>query len=149
MTDSAENASDLNKIKQDVPSDDTPFYNLVKLMEILRGPNGCAWDKEQDIQSLKKYFLEEAQEAFDAVSNDDWDGMQEEAGDVIFGMIFLAQIAKEKGKFTIDDSLRTCLEKMTRRHPHVFSDTVADTPDQVTENWHKIKEREKTGKGKK
>jgi tetrapyrrole methylase family protein/MazG family protein len=126
-----------------IPDSDTPFYNLVRLMEILRGPDGCPWDKEQDIQSLKRYFLEEAKEAFDAVEKEDWDGMMEEAGDVIFGMIFLAQIGKEKGKFTIDDSLRTCLAKMVRRHPHVFADMIADTPEKVTENWYKIKKTEK------
>ena len=130
--------------KPEIPSDDTPFYNLVKLMEILRSSDGCPWDREQDIQSLKKYFLEEAKEAFDAVEREDWHGMMEEAGDVIFGMIFLAQIAREKGKFTIDDSLRNCMDKMVRRHPHVFSDTVAETPDAVTENWHKIKAKEKS-----
>ena len=129
--------------RPEVPSDDTPFYNLVKLMEILRGSDGCVWDKEQDVQSLKKYFLEEAKEAFDAAEREDWDGMMEEAGDVIFGMIFLAQIGKETGKFTIDDSLRYCIEKMVRRHPHVFGDIEADTPEKVTENWQKIKALEK------
>ena len=138
--------SDDKNQKPKIPSDDTPFYNLVKLMEILRSPNGCPWDREQDVQSLKKYFLEEAKEAYDAAEKGDWKGMMEEAGDVIFGMIFLAQIAKEKGKFTIDDSLRCCMDKMVRRHPHVFADTVADTPDAVTENWHKIKQIEKSGK---
>ncbi len=131
--------------RPEVPSDDTPFYNLVKLMEILRGSDGCVWDKEQDIQSLKKYFLEEAKEAHDAVEREDWDGMMEEAGDVIFGMIFLAQIGSEMGKFTIDDSLRCCIEKMVRRHPHVFGDIEAETSEKVTENWHKIKAREKKG----
>lgn len=129
--------------RPEVPSDDTPFYNLVKLMAILRGPDGCVWDKEQDIQTLKKYFLEEAKEAFDAVESDDWDGMMEEAGDVIFGMIFLAQIGSEMGKFTIDDSLRCCIEKMVRRHPHVFGDVKAETPEEVTKNWRKIKAQEK------
>ena len=129
-----------------VPDDENPFYNLVRLMEILRSPDGCPWDREQDIQSLKKYFLEEAREAYDAVEREDWHGMMEEAGDVIFGIIFLAQIAKENGKFTIDDALRHCLEKMVRRHPHVFADTIAETPEAVTENWHKIKEKEKKKK---
>jgi len=130
----------------EIPDSDKPFYNLVRLMEMLRSPDGCPWDREQDIQSLKKYFLEEAKEAYDAVEREDWHGMMEEAGDVIFGMIFLAQIAKEMGKFTIDDALRHCLEKMVRRHPHVFADTRADTPEDVTENWHKIKKEEKKGK---
>ena len=137
------NNRDNDKNRPNAPSGDTPFYNLVKMMEILRGPDGCVWDKEQDIQSLKKYFLEEAKEAYDAVEKEDWEGMMEEAGDVIFGMIFLAQIGKEKGKFTIDDSLRFCLDKMIRRHPHVFGDVEANSPEQVTENWHQIKEREK------
>ncbi len=135
--------------RPEVPSEDTPFYNLVKLMEILRGSDGCVWDKEQDIQSLKKYFLEEAKEAFDAVEREDWDGMMEEAGDVIFGMIFLAQIGSEMGKFSIDDSLKCCIEKMVRRHPHVFGDVDADTPEKVTENWHKIKALEKKKKNNK
>jgi len=126
-----------------IPTGDTPFYNLVKLMEILRGPQGCVWDREQDIQSLKKYFLEEAQEAFESAEKEDWDGMMEEAGDVIFGMLFLAQIGKEHGKFTIDDSLKYCMEKMIRRHPHVFADFEAKTPDDVIKNWHRIKSSEK------
>jgi len=144
MNSNDENAERNAKLIQPkVPSDDTPFYNLVKLMEILRSSDGCPWDRKQDIQSLKKYFLEEAKEAFDAVESENWDGMMEEAGDVIFGMIFLAQIGSEMGKFSIDDSLRYCLEKMVRRHPHVFSDVEADTPEKVTENWKKIKAQEK------
>ena len=151
MNSKIEDSEIIDKSKRpEIPTGDTPFYNLVKLMEVLRGPNGCVWDKEQDIQSLKQYFLEEAREVFDAAENEDWDGMMEEAGDVIFGMLFLAQIGKEEGKFTIDDSLKYCMDKMIRRHPHVFSDFDAKTPDDVVKNWHKIKAAEKrTGKKQK
>lgn len=118
------------------------LYALVKVMKRLRGKNGCPWDREQTQESLKPYLLEEAYELFDAIEKRDDRAMQEELGDLLLQVIFHAQIAQEEGRFTIDDVAGTIVEKLKRRHPHVFGRVKVKGSDHVLENWEQIKKDE-------
>ena len=120
---------------------------LVEIMDRLRGPDGCPWDREQTHQSLKPYLIEEAYEALDAIDREDDEGLRDELGDVLLQIVFHAQLAREKDRFTLDDVAAATSEKLIRRHPHVFGNATANTPGQVVENWEAIKSREKRGKG--
>jgi tetrapyrrole methylase family protein/MazG family protein len=96
------------------------FDQLVRVMAKLRSPKGCPWDRKQTHQSLLKYLDEEAAEFRQSVRKKDYPNMEEELGDVLLQVLFHAQLAKEKGRFTIDDVVRTLVRKLTLRHPHVF-----------------------------
>lgn len=120
-----------------------PLDPLVEVMATLRGPQGCPWDREQTHQSLKRYLLEEAYEAVEAVDTGDPALLQEELGDVLLQVVFHAQIASETNGFTMHDIVRTITEKLVRRHPHVFGDVSAPTAADVTRNWEAIKRQEK------
>jgi nucleoside triphosphate diphosphatase len=125
------------------------FQRLVDIMARLRGRNGCPWDREQTIQSLRGFVLEETYEVLDAIDRGDWDALGGEIGDLIFEGVFLAQIASDEGHFSVADSLHAIAEKLVRRHPHVFG-TGADgieTPTQVVEQWEQIKAREQKAAG--
>src|SRR5688572_33300427 len=98
------------------------FERLVAVMRTLRSPEGCPWDRDQTLESLTHYVLEEAHEVVDAIDRHDTDALREEIGDHIFEGVFLAQIAAESELFTIDDSLSTVVAKLRRRHPHVFQE---------------------------
>lgn len=98
------------------------FEKLVDVMRTLRSPQGCPWDREQTFESLTHFVLEEAHEVVDAIERGDMDDLREEIGDHIFEGVFLAQVAADRGLFTVDDSLRTVAEKLVRRHPHVFQE---------------------------
>ena len=98
------------------------FDDLRKIVTILRGDDGCPWDKEQDENTIKNFLLEETYEIIQAIENDDFENLKEELGDLLFEILFLAQIASEKGHFDIYDSIECAYEKFVRRHPHVFSD---------------------------
>src|SRR5258706_7795944 len=98
------------------------FTRLVEIMATLRGPNGCPWDREQTLQTLSQFVLEEAYEVVDAIERDDLAALREEIGDHIFEGVFLAQIAADRGAFGVADSLRAVSDKLVRRHPHVFRD---------------------------
>jgi nucleoside triphosphate diphosphatase len=133
------------------------FARLVDLVRILRSPGGCPWDREQTLQTLRPFVLEEAYEVVEALDHDDRHALREEIGDFIFEGVLLAQLCAEAGDFTVADSLRAISEKLVRRHPHVFGPQEADppaearpgplTPDEVIERWEAIKSRErgKTG----
>lgn len=123
------------------------FDRLVNIMARLRGPDGCPWDREQTHQSLKSYLIEEAYEALDAIDREDDEDLRDELGDVLLQIVFHAQLARENGRFTLDDVAAATSEKLVRRHPHVFGNAVASTPGQVVENWEAIKSLEKRGKG--
>ncbi len=116
---------------------------LVNLMARLRGPDGCPWDKKQTSVSLKPFLIEECYEVIDALEEADPDKVREELGDLLFQIIFHSRIAEEKGEFTIHDVIRTNVEKMTRRHPHVFGDEKLETAQEVLANWEEIKKKEK------
>jgi MazG family protein len=122
------------------------FEKLVGIMATLRGPNGCPWDKQQDFNSLKPMLVEEVYEVLEAVENNDFDGMSEELGDLLLHVLFNAQLGKEEGQFDVDTVIDKISEKLVRRHPHVFGDESASTPEEVIKNWEAIKAQEKAQK---
>src|SRR5687768_10718576 len=133
------------------------FERLVAVMRTLRSPEGCPWDREQTLESLTHYVLEEAHEVVDAIERGDTNALREEIGDHIFEGVFLAQVAAECGLFTIDDSLRIVVEKLLRRHPHVFQDDGrlhdaqskerAPSAEAALDRWNSLKAQERAGTG--
>ena len=119
------------------------FRELVALLERLRGPDGCPWDREQTHESLKRYLLEESYEVLEAIDQQATEKLPEELGDVLLQILFHAQIAREAGEFTIDDVLESLREKLVRRHPHVFGDAHGKDAREVEANWERLKRREK------
>lgn len=95
----------------------TSFQELKKLIEYMRGPKGCAWDREQTIGDFKGYFRDESNEVLDAIRKEDYENLKEELGDVLWHIIFISQIAKEEGLFTVDDVMDGLKDKIVRRHP--------------------------------
>jgi XTP/dITP diphosphohydrolase len=118
---------------------------LIAVMARLRGEDGCAWDREQTHESLLKYLIEESHEFIDAVESGDRDHMVEELGDVLYQVLFHADLGAvhPDRPFTIEDVARVARDKMVGRHPHVFGDVTADTADEVVANWEKWKAAEK------
>jgi len=119
------------------------FERLAGLMARLRAPDGCPWDREQNFDTIKPYLLEETYEVLDAVDARDWPALAEELGDLMLQSVFFAQMAREAGLFQIEDSLDAINEKLVRRHPHIFADGTANTPEQVKQRWDEIKAEEK------
>ncbi len=119
------------------------FYEFCKIIEKLRAPGGCPWDREQTHQSLSKHLLEEAYEAYDAIIEEDSHHTMDELGDVLLQIVMHAQIAKEEGEYTIDDITDNVAQKMIDRHPHIFSDTVVTSSKEVLDNWEEIKRKER------
>jgi MazG family protein len=124
------------------------FTRLVEIMQKLRAPDGCPWDREQTFDSIKPYTLEETYEVLDAIDSRDWKGLSEELGDFMLQAVFFAQMASEAKLFTIEDSLDAINEKLVRRHPHIFGSGVAETADAVKKRWDEIKAEEKAMAGK-
>lgn len=123
------------------------FGALVEIMQRLRGPNGCPWDRKQDFDTLKTYLLEETYEVLDAIDKRDWPELAEELGDLLLQPVFLAQMASEAGLFDIADALEAINRKLVRRHPHIFGDASAETAEDVKKRWDEIKSQEKAEKG--
>ena len=133
------------------------FEKLVEVMRTLRSPEGCPWDRDQTLDSLTHFVLEEAYEVVEAIERGDMDELREEIGDHVFEGVFLAQVAAEAGAFTINDSLRTVVEKLVRRHPHVFQDDGrvhdaeskerAPSAEAALERWNALKAQERAGSG--
>jgi MazG family protein len=123
------------------------FSKLVEIMERLRGPGGCPWDRKQTFDTLKTYLIEESYEVLDAIDRRDWPGLEEELGDLLLQPVFLAEMAAEEGTFSIADSLDAINEKLVRRHPHIFGDAQAETPEEVLKRWDEIKQEEKAAQG--
>jgi tetrapyrrole methylase family protein/MazG family protein len=119
------------------------FDRLVDIMATLRSPAGCPWDRAQDSTSLKPYLLEEAYEVLEAIEEGTPFKLKDELGDLLFQVIFHAQLARERGDFDIYDILAGTVAKMTRRHPHVFAAASASTPKEALQNWEEIKRQEK------
>jgi MazG family protein len=127
------------------------FTDLVALMDRLRSPTGCPWDREQTYATLAPMILEEAYEAFEAVEEATAgrpEELRDELGDLLFQIVFYAQVAKERGEFTIDDVTHSIHTKMVRRHPHVFGDVKADDSATVLLNWETMKAEERRAAGK-
>src|SRR6056297_896607 len=127
---------------------DSEFDKLLYIMEQLRGPEGCPWDKKQDFYSLKPYIIEEAYEVVEALEEKNMDSLKEELGDLLLQVVFQAQIGKENDIFDIDDIIRAISNKLIRRHPHVFGEKKLDTSQEVKKMWEEIKSQERNNKSK-
>ena len=121
------------------------FERAVAIMERLRAPGGCPWDREQTFDSIKPYTLEETYEVLEAIDNRDWEELPGELGDLLLQVLFYSEMAKEQRTFSIDDVLDRLSGKLVNRHPHVFGDVKADTYSVVKRNWEalKVEERKK------
>ena len=126
------------------------FRRLVDIVARLRAPDGCPWDREQTIDTLKPYVLEETYEVLEAIDAHDHTALCEELGDFLFEAVFLAQLEREAGHFSIADAVAQVADKLVRRHPHVFGrdagEPALDTPDQVRTRWEDVKASEQKGK---
>jgi MazG family protein len=116
---------------------------LLAIMERLRAPDGCAWDREQTPATLKPQLLEECYEVLDAIDSGSAGHLTEELGDLLLHIVFQAQIAREEGKFAFADVANGIAEKLLRRHPHVFGDAKTDDPAKIVAQWNEIKKAEK------
>lgn len=119
------------------------FNDLLDIIATLRSENGCPWDREQTFESLKKCLSDETEEVLQAVDKGDMDNLCEELGDVLLNLAMYSQIAGEQGAFTIQDVIDGVCRKMIRRHPHVFGDAKAGTPEEGLAMWNEIKRQEK------
>src|SRR5436190_3773982 len=128
------------------------FTRLVEIVARLRAPDGCPWDREQTIDTLKKYVLEETYELLEAIDRHDHVALREELGDFLFEAVFVAQLEHDAGHFSIADSVKSIADKLVRRHPHVFArdtgEAALDTADQVRARWEEIKTEERGGAAK-
>ena len=124
--------------------DDFDIQPLADVMRTLREPGGCPWDREQTHKSIRSNMIEEVYEYLEAVDADDTEGMREELGDVLMQVVFHARMAEEAGRFDLQDVIDEVVDKLIRRHPHVFGDTHVDGSDDVLRNWEAIKKQEKT-----
>jgi tetrapyrrole methylase family protein/MazG family protein/ATP diphosphatase len=120
---------------------------LVGVMRRLLAADGCPWDREQTLESLRKYVLEEACEVIDAIDKKDRAGLREELGDLLLQVVFQAELARREGAFGIDDVVAGIVDKLVTRHPHVFGHLDVKTADEVLQNWEKQKAIEKKGRG--
>lgn len=118
------------------------LLDLVRVMARLRGPGGCPWDHEQTHRTLARHLLEETHEVLDAIDAGDPDRLRDELGDVLLQVVFHAQIAAEEGTFDVDDVAEAIVEKLIRRHPHVFGEVHVSGADEVLVNWEQIKAEE-------
>jgi tetrapyrrole methylase family protein/MazG family protein len=121
------------------------FNGLRKIVASLRGPEGCPWDRVQTHASLRPFLLEEASEALEALDRGDPDQLCEELGDLLLEVLLHVQIAEEAGEFGLAEVVHSISDKLVRRHPHVFADAKADTPEAVVEQWDDLKRREREG----
>jgi MazG family protein len=125
-----------------------PFERLLDIMARLRGPDGCPWDREQTRTSLKPYLLEEAYEVLEAIEGSDPRALEEELGDLLFQVVFHAQVARELGEFTMADVLLRLCDKMVTRHPHVFGDASVSSAGDALAQWEVIKQRQAEATGR-
>ncbi len=123
----------------------TPIRQLVEVMAILRSPSGCPWDREQDHQSLRFHAIEEVYELIDAIEAGDDHEMSEELGDLLLQVVFHCQLARERKAFDLDRVVQGLVDKLLRRHPHVFGETQVSNVDEVWAHWDRIKRAEKAG----
>ena len=122
------------------------FEDLVELSKFLRSPEGCPWDREQTLNTLRTFILEEAHEVIQAIEMNDIEELKEELGDLLYQILFTSQICNEEGKFTVEDVLNQLYYKLIRRHPHVFGEEKAKDAEEAVKRWHGEKLKEKTRK---
>ena len=133
--------------KEFIEKDKHDIVELVEIVDVLRSPDGCEWDRAQDFNSMKKCLSNETQEVLDAIDNRDYKNLQEELGDVLLQVVMNSQIAKEQGLFDFGDVVQTLCEKLIRRHPHVFGDIEKPTtPEESLKLWKQVKQQEKENK---
>lgn len=125
------------------------FVKKVEQLHGLHGHEGCLWDKQQTIESMKKYILEEAEEIAEAIDKKDYDGLQEELGDLLLNITHLCTLANQQGLFSYKDVIMHIEEKIVRRHPHVFGDVKFSSVEEIEVHWKKIKAEEKRMKEEK
>jgi len=116
------------------------FLRLVEIMDELR--EKCPWDKKQTIQTLRQLTIEETYELTDAITDEDWQGIKEELGDLMLHLVFYAKIGAEKNKFTLQDVIKGVCEKLINRHPHIYGDVKVADEEEVKRNWEKLKLKE-------
>src|SRR4051794_21066573 len=119
------------------------YVRLVELMQRLLADDGCPWDREQSISSLKKYVLEEACEVIDAIDSGDRANLREELGDLLLQVVFLGELGRREGSFGPDDIVKGIVDKLVHRHPHVFADVTVSDSEEVLQNWERQKAAEK------
>ena len=119
------------------------FQRLCQVVAKLRSPEGCPWDRQQTMKTIKPYTLEETYELLEAIDSDDNSAIQEELGDVLLQVVLDSQIAADEGRFELTAVVRSIADKMVHRHPHVFGDVQADTTEEVRRNWSAMKQQEK------
>ena len=130
-----------------IESEKHDIKELIEIVSILRGPDGCEWDRAQDFNSMKKCLIDETKEVLEAIDKKDYENLKEELGDVLLQVVMNAQIAEEEGRFSFDDVVQVVCEKLIRRHPHVFGDEPRPTtPEESLKLWRKVKEIEKKRK---
>jgi len=129
------------------PQDGRSLPRLVSVMQRLLAPDGCPWDREQSLQTLRAFVIEEAFEVVDAIDSGEPEALREELGDLLLQVVFQAELARAKGWFGPDDVVSAIVDKLVRRHPHVFGDEKADTAAEVLVNWEKLKAKEKKDRG--
>jgi MazG family protein len=129
------------------PTAGEKFQKLVGIMQRLRAPGGCPWDREQTFDTIKPYLLEETYEVMDAIDARDWGELTGELGDLLLQSVFFSQMAAEQNLFSIEDALDAINEKLVRRHPHIFGDRSAETAGDVRRIWGEVKAEEKKQKG--
>lgn len=127
--------------------DGSTLARLVGVMRRLLGPDGCPWDREQSLESLRKYVLEEACEVIDAIDSGSRPALREELGDLLLQVVFQAELMRKAGSFAIDDVVEGIVSKLVSRHPHVFGHLTAKDADEVLRNWEKLKAQEKGQRG--
>jgi XTP/dITP diphosphohydrolase/ATP diphosphatase len=123
-----------------------PLSESIAIMARLRAPGGCPWDRAQTFDSIKRHTLEETYEVFDAIDRRAWPDLKDELGDLLLQVLFYAQMAADEGYFTIEDVAANLNAKLIRRHPHIFADAVAHTPDDVKQTWESVKQQERSAK---
>lgn len=126
----------------------TSFESFVEIVAHLRAPNGCPWDREQTHETLRKHLLEESYEAISAIDSGDFADMREEFGDLLLQIVLQSQISNEEEQFNVNQVIHGIHSKIVRRHPHVFGDVKLEGVDGVLANWEKLKEKERSEKGK-
>lgn len=121
----------------------TEIERLIDIMRVLRSPEGCPWDREQTLETLRRYAVEEVYEVIDAIDRGTVDDHREELGDLLLQVVFQARLREEEGAFDFEDVAREISDKLVRRHPHVFGDIDVENADEVVRNWEAIKQTEK------
>ena len=133
--------------KEYIENEKHEIKELVEIVEILRSPDGCEWDRAQDFSSMKKCLIDETEEVLTAIDKKDYENLKEELGDVLLQVVMNSQIASENGLFDFNDVVQTLCEKLIRRHPHVFGDVKKPiTPEESLAIWKSVKEIERQKK---